>query len=308
MIINTGNRTDIPAFYSDWFYNRLQAGSVCVRNPYFPEQVTRYVLNPDVVDFILFCSKNPEPMLSRIDCLREYNQLWQISITPYGRDIEPYVPPYRKVIETASKFSGIFGSSAVSWRYDPIFINNRYSLNFHLKTFAEMAALLEGMTSVCIISFVDLYKKTLRNFPGVREVSLDEQQLLSREIVRIAAEHGMRVKGCAESRDLEAFGVDPSGCVMQKDLEDLTGLKYKIPARKSKREGCNCLLENDIGVYNSCPHGCLYCYANYSREEVRRSYKDHDPESPLLIGHLQEGDEVKEARQHSYLDRQISLF
>ncbi len=308
MIINIGNRTDIPAFFSDWFYNRIEAGSVCVRNPWFPEQVTRFSLDSEVVDFLLFCSKNPGPMLSRIDRLKGFHQFWQITITPYGRDIEPFVPEYSRVIETFCELSSIAGSKAVVWRYDPIIITEKYSLDFHLKSFQKMASMLEGKTEVCVISFVDLYKKTLRNFPGVREVSREEQSLLAREIVSIASDCGMRVKGCAESSDLERFGVDGSGCVVQKDLEALSGLSYLIPRRKPQREQCSCLLENEIGAYNSCPHGCLYCYANYSREEVRRNFRNHDPESPLLIGHLEEGDTVKEARCESYLDRQISLF
>lgn len=72
MILQTGFRTDIPGFYSTWFANRLRAGFVLVRNPYDPQSVTRYAINPDVVDLIGFCTKNPAPMLPRMELLRPY--------------------------------------------------------------------------------------------------------------------------------------------------------------------------------------------------------------------------------------------
>jgi hypothetical protein len=308
MIINVGNRTDIPAFYSQWFYRRLEEGSVCVRNPYVPHLVTRYKLQPDLVDAFVFCSKNPAPMLSEIDKLSGFQQFWFISITPYGRDIEPRVPPFSDVIGTAGKLSTLLGKKAVVWRYDPVFIGRSYNLDFHLKTFEYMAYLLEGVCEVCVISFVDLYKKTLRNFPDVKEVSPEDQHFLSHQFVKIAATYGMRVKSCAESRDLDVHGIDSRGCFTKKDLEDLTGLRYMIPKKKSKRESCDCLLENEIGAYNSCPHGCLYCYANFSKAEVRKNWRDHDPDSPLLIGHLRSDDEIRDAVQQSYLEDQLSLF
>jgi len=308
MIINAGNRTDIPAFYSDWFYRRLEEGSVCVRNPYVPHLVTRYQLKPDLVDAFVFCSKNPAPMLAGLDQLSDFQQLWFISITPYGRDIEPRVPPYPEVIKTAEKLSSLLGKKAVVWRYDPVFVGRSYDLDFHLKSFEHMASLLEGTCEVCVISFVDLYKKTIRNFPDVKEVSPEDQHFLAQQFVQIAGCYGMRVKSCAESRDLDIHGIDSGGCFMKKDLEDLTGERYGIPKRKSKRESCDCLLENEIGAYNSCPHGCLYCYANYSAVEVGRNRQNHDPRSPLLIGQLKGDDEIREAVQKSYRENQLSLF
>jgi Domain of unknown function (DUF1848) len=308
MIINIGNRTDIPAYYSEWFYRRLEEGSVCVRNPYVPELVTRYKLRPDLVDVFVFGTKNPAPMLPDLAKLNNFHQLWFISITPYGRDIEPGVPPYPEVIESAGKLSALLGKKAVVWRYDPVFIGRSYDLDFHIKSFEHMASLLEGICEVCVISFVDLYKKTLRNFPDVKEVSPEEQHFLAEQFVRIAARYGMRVKSCAESKELDVYGIDSGGCIMKKDLQDLTGKEYIIPRKKSKRESCDCLLENEIGAYNSCPHGCLYCYANYSKSEVAKSWKEHDPDSPLLIGHLRPDDQINDAVQKSYLDGQMSLF
>lgn len=308
MLINAGNRTDIPAFYSRWFYNRLAEGSVCVRNPYVPSQVSRYQLKPSLVDALLFGTKNPEPMLSGLDRLKEYNQLWSVSITPYGKDIEPGVPPYTEVIRSAGELASRLGKKSVVWRYDPVFIARGYSLDFHVEAFSHMASLLEGITEVCIISFVDLYNKTLRNFPDVKEVTPEEQHFLAERFVRIAGTHRMRVKSCAESKTLDVYGIDSSGCIMRRDLENLSGQRYSIPRKKSKREGCECLLENEIGAYNSCLHGCLYCYANSSRYGVQKNRRSHDPESPLIIGKLQPYDIIRDIPQISYLDRQLGLF
>ena len=163
MIINTGQRTDIPAFYAEWFANRVKEGFVCVRNPYNPNQVSRYRLDPKVVDVIGFCTKNPAPMFPHMDLLSPYGQYWYVTITPYGRDIEPNVPDKHRVLEDFRKLSGIAGLHSVGWRYDPILLNGRYTKEYHLKAFRRMAETLEGYTETVVISFIDLYGKVLRN-------------------------------------------------------------------------------------------------------------------------------------------------
>lgn len=308
MIINIGNRTDIPAFYSEWFYRRLAAGCVCVRNPYNPAAVTRYRLDPDVVDCLVFCTKNPAPMFPRFSELAPYRQIWFVTVTPYGRDVEPYVPPVDRVLESFEELSRRVGRDSVIWRYDPVFLTDKYNRNFHLDAYEAMASRLRGLTHVSIISFIDLYRKTLRNFQGVREVDRDEQFLLTESFVNIAARYGMRLKTCAENPELGRCGADTRGCFTGHDLESIAGLRFRIPVKKSKREACSCLLENEIGAYNSCLHGCLYCYANSSREEVLRNHGYHNPDSPLLVGDLQPEDRIHRAGQRSYLDRQITLF
>lgn len=149
-------RTDIPAFYSKWFINRIKAGYVLVRNPYNPSAVTRYEINPVVVDLIAFCTKNPAPMLEYMDTLKPYGQYWFVTITPYGKEIEPNVPDKRLVLEDFKTLSKIVGVDSIGWRYDPIFINDKYSVDFHLETFEQMAKELSGYTKTCIISFIDL--------------------------------------------------------------------------------------------------------------------------------------------------------
>ncbi|MBE5960378.1 MAG: DUF1848 domain-containing protein [Lachnospiraceae bacterium] len=309
MIINTGSRTDIPAYYSEWFYNRIKEGFVLARNPYNREQIIRYQLNPEVVDCIVFCTKNPAPMLKRLDELSSFGQMWFVTITPYGKEIEPNVPKKEEVMEAFKQLSQRAGIHAVSWRYDPIFITEQYSLEYHLDAFEKMAKNLSGYTDHCIISFIDLYEKTKRNFRQARAVTASEQDLIGKEFVKIGDRYGIRIKTCLEGTELKKYGIDVSGCVTQPVIERAIGCNLSIPKKvKPAREGCDCLLGNDIGAYNSCGHGCVYCYANYDDETVMWNMRQHDRNSPLLIGQLQEGDKAKEAEQKSYLDHQLKLF
>lgn len=307
MIINTGNRTDIPAYYGEWFYNRIDEGFVFARNPYNPQQVTRYLLDPDVVDCITFCTKNPRPMLKDLKYLDKFNQFWSVTITPYGEDIEPYVPPKEEVMESFKELSEKVGKKCVSWRYDPIFISEKYSLDFHLKTFKEMAANLEGYTDQCVISFIDLYDKTKKNFPDARTVTKEERLAIGEAFVKIGREHGMTIKPCGEGTELEALGADCSGCQSKEVLERAIGLPLDVPKSVQTREECQCILGNDIGAYNTCGHGCLYCYANYDRDTVEENMEQHDVYSPFLIGDFMDGDVVKSAEQESFIRWQLSM-
>ena len=162
MIINTGQRTDIPAFYPKWFANRIKEGYVCVRNPYNPTQVSRYQLRPDLVDVIGFCSKNPEPFFPYLDLVKEFGQFWYVTITPYGKDIEPGVPDKEHVLESFKYLSKRVGANSIGWRYDPIFVSEKYTVDFHLSSFDKMARELDGYTNVVVISFIDLYEKVKR--------------------------------------------------------------------------------------------------------------------------------------------------
>lgn len=308
MIINTGNRTDIPAYFSDWFFNRIKEGYVYARNPYYPSQVTKYILSPKVVDCLCFCTKNPEPMISRLHELDDYGQFWFVTITPYGKDIEPNVPNKDKVMDSFIKLSSIIGKEKIVWRYDPIFISEKYTLEYHLKAFEKMAGKLSGYTNECVISFIDLYEKTKRNFIGIKEVTEKERHIIGKEFVDIGRKYNIKIKTCAEGEELGVYGVDCSGCMTQDVIEKSINNKLKVPKKKTSREVCNCLLGNDIGVYNSCLHGCLYCYANYSKDIVLNNFKFHNKKSPFLIGNSMEGDIVKEAKQESYIDNQITFF
>ena len=307
MIINTGQRTDIPAFYSDWFVNRLKAGFVLVRNPYNPRSVTRYRLSPEVVDLIGFCTKNPAPMLPHLDLLRPYGQYWYVTITPYGKEIEPGVPDKREVLDSFRRLSDTVGPDRMGWRYDPVFISGEYLAERHIRAFEYMAQTLSGYTRTAVISFVDLYEKTKRNFPEVRPVTAEQRLQLGKAFVEIAGQYGMTVRPCGEGDELARFGADCSGCMTVAMYEQALGRRLKVPKTAPARKECACYLGGDIGAYNTCGHLCRYCYANYDAATVRKNLAAHDPESPLLIGHLEPGDQVHEAKQESWIDPQITM-
>lgn len=308
MIINTGMRTDIPAFYSKWFRNRLKEGFVLVRNPYNPNQVTRYRLSPDVVDLIGFCTKNPAPMLLHMNVLKDYGQYWFVTITPYGKEIEPYVPDKEIVIKDFQRLSDIVGVDSIGWRYDPIFLNDTYTAERHLHDFEYIASELAGYTKTCVISFIDLYTKTVKNFPAVRSVPREERMYLGKEIIRIGKKYGMTIKPCAEGDELAVYGADCSGCMTMKTYETALHCRLKTPKRPGARKECACYLACDIGAYNTCGHLCRYCYANYDAEIVRQNMKMHDPDSPFLIGGALPDDHIHDAMQESWRDNQMTIL
>lgn len=309
MILNTGCRTDIPAYYSEWFYNRIKEGYVLARNPYYPNQVMKYSLSPDVVDCLCFCTKNPEPMLSRMGEIEQFKQFWQVTITPYGRDVEPCVPAKEMVMEALKRLAEAVGVNAVSWRYDPIFITEKYSLDYHIESFDKMAENLAGYTNTCVISFIDLYVKTRRNFSGIREVSKADQITLAKRFVEIGRKYGIRIRSCCEGTFLAEYGVDVSGCMTKPVIEKAIGASLDlVKMKKPAREECDCLLGNDIGMYNTCGHGCLYCYANYDRKTVEQNMRLHNPMSPLLIGGVSEDDVIKEVKQESFCSGQMTIL
>lgn len=307
MILQTGMRTDIPAFYSEWFMNRIKERYVLVRNPYHPEVVTRYEINSDVVDLIAFCTKNPYPMLRYMEKLKEYGQYWFVTITPYGKDFEPNVPDKEFVIKCFQQFSGIVGINSMGWRYDPIIVNDKYSVEYHISAFEKTAPQLAGCTETCIISFVDLYEKVKHNAPEIRSVTMNEQITIAKAFAEIGRKYGITVKGCHESSVLADYGIDMSGCLNREVYEKALGISLKMPKRKSQRE-CNCFFGTDISAYNSCGHFCRYCYANADVSSVKRNMARHDPTSPFLIGGQMPGDIIRYAEQYSYIDGQLSLF
>ena len=301
MIINTGQRTDIPAFYADWFANRLREGFVCVRNPYYPEQVSRYRLDPSVVDCIGFCTKNPAPMFPYMDLLKDYGQYWFVTITPYGRDVEPNVKDKHELLEDFKKLSGTVGVNSIGWRYDPIFITDKYSMEYHLRAFEKIAAALDGYTKTAVISFIDLYSKVKRNFPEAREVTKEQRLALGKEMIKIASAHGMTLKPCAEGDELAPFGADCGGCMRIGDYEKAIGKKLNAPKKKGARAECACYLSCDIGAYNTCKHLCKYCYANAEPARVLAQSRRHDPTSPFLIGHYEKDDVINDVPQKSWI-------
>lgn len=309
MIIQTGMRTDIPAFYSEWLLNRIREGYVLVRNPYNPRQVTRYSLSPDVVDLMAFCTKNPAPLLTHMEELKPYGQYWFVTITPYGRDVEPNVPDTCKVIEYFRQLSDMVGVDSVGWRYDPILIDRNHTLEWHIEQFGIIAEALKGYTNTAVISFIDIYKKVKRNFPDVSEVSKADRLALGSKMVEIASQCNMTVRPCAEGDDLARFGADCSGCMTVSTFENALHATLNVPKkRNNQRNGqCACLLGVDIGAYDTCGHLCKYCYANSNAGLVKKNMGLHNPNSPLLIGGLTAEDKIHDAEQSSWIDRQMKM-
>ena len=308
MILNTGQRTDIPAFYPKWLANRIKEGYVCVRNPYNPQQVSRYKLTPDVVDVIGFCSKNPAPFFPYLDLIKKFGMFWFVTITPYGKDIEPAVPYKKQVLESFKYLSENVGIDAIGWRYDPIFVNEKYTLDYHIRAFEQMTAELDGYTKVVVISFIDLYEKVKRNFPEVRNVSREDKLFLGQEIIKIANSHGMVVKPCGEGNFLEKYGADCRGCMTIAQYESAIGKRLIVPNYKPSRSECACYLSGDIGAYDTCGHLCRYCYANNDIAQVEINMKNHDPDSPFLVGNYRPDDVIHDVPQKSWIDDQMSIF
>jgi len=307
MSTQTGKRTDIPAFYADWFANRLREGFVLVRNPFNPVSVTKYRLDPEVVDLIVFCSKNPGPMLKYMELLKPYHQYWFVTITPYGKDIEPNVPDQQTILSVFRELSSVIGPAGMCWRYDPVLIDADWTIERHIEAFSTMCRTLSGYTSSAVISFIDLYEKVKRNYPEARTVPISAQLSLTQSFVKIAQKYGMTVKSCGESPVLASVGADCSGCMTQNVFETAIGQNLNLPPNPSNRKECACYITADIGAYNTCGHFCKYCYANADRAAVKSSMQQHDSRSPLLIGHLTENDVIHEAKQKSWIDPQLRL-
>ena len=309
MIINSGMRTDIPAFYSEWFMNRIREGKVLVRNPYYGEQVTEYDLTPDKVDLLIFCTKDPTPMLKYIDELRDFNMFWFVTITPYGKDVEPCVPDKQHILDSFMELSRKVGIKNISWRYDPILITDKYSLEYHKEAFDMMAYELNGYTDNVVISFLDLYNKTIKNFDQARDVSYAEREYIGKNFSEIAKEYGITVRTCLEGTQLGKYGIETDGCMTKRILERAVGCSLNPPSEKNPRRDCDCLTGRDIGAYNSCLSECKYCYANRKPEIPKNVIKLHDEKSPLLLGHIKENDKLIDTEVIRYIEpKQTTLF
>ena len=292
MILNVSGRTDIVAFYSKWFMNRYKEGYVDVRNPFYPKMISRiYFKN---VDAIVFCTKNPLPILNSLKEIK-IPIIFDVTLTPYKNDIEPNVISKDKIIDAIKKLSNIVGIDNLYVRYDPIFLSDKYNLEYHKKAFSKMCQLLNGYVKQIIISFIDNYKNVIKN-QGIlkyRNFTLDDFKEIGTSFSKIASLYNMTVQTCCENNDLVNYGFKKSSCVTKEQIYNLTGKNFKNwKARQNPK--CDCVEMVDIGVYNSCPHLCKYCYANFDEEKVETNFKNHDPNSSLLIGHIEKDDIIKE--------------
>lgn len=303
MILSVSRRTDIPAFYSEWFYNRLKEGFVYVRNPMNIHQVSKIKLTKDVIDCIVFWSKNPRPMLSRLDEMKDYMYYFQYTINPYDKGMEVGVPKKEGIIDTFKTLSEKIGPKRVIWRYDPILLTERMNKGYHLRYFEEIAKRLKGFTDTCVISFVDFYKKTQNNLKDTeaREPSINEMIEMAAKMCLISMRYGIKIQTCAEEIALESVGVKHGKCIDNELIEDLLGVKLVVSKDPNQRRECGCVQSIDIGEYNTCAHGCKYCYANFKESVVVQKRASHNPNSPLLIGELGVDDKVTERKLFTFV-------
>ena len=291
MILNVSGRTDIVAFYSKWFLNRLKEGYVDVRNPFNPNLVSR--IDFDDVDLILFCTKNPIPIVDKLGDIK-IPYIFHVTITPYKDDIEPNLPSKSKIIEAVKKISTRVGIDNIYVRYDPIFISKKYNVEYHIKAFTKLCSLLKGYVKTIIVSFIDNYKNVRKNLPYLKYRSFTEEdyKLIGENFSKIAKDNNMVIQTCFEERNLTEYGFIKGECMSKELAFKLTGKTYKKwQARKGN--ACNCVELVDIGVYNSCNHLCKYCYANYDESKVKENINNHDINSSLLIGHINSDDIIK---------------
>ena len=291
MILFASGRTDIPAFYSNWFINRVKAGFVDVRNPFNQNLVSR--INFSDVDLIMFCSKNPLPMIDKLKMLK-VPVLFHVTITPYSKDVEPNIPDKRLIIEGVKKLSLVLGIYNVVLRYDPIFLSDKYNVDYHIRAFDKLCKNLNGYVNKIIVSFMDEYKNVRINkdILKYRTFTREDYKKIGEAFSKSAMDNGMSVQTCFEDEDLTEYGFVKGECLSHELAYILTGKKFKSSnVRKEKK--CQCVQMVDIGDYNSCMHMCKYCYANYDEKAVSSNFERHDDNSSLLIGSVQSDDVIK---------------
>ena len=310
MIINVGGRTDIVNYYTPWLLNRLEEGYAYSRNPFARENVYKLSLKSEDVDCLLFCSKNYQPILKHIgDIDEKYNILCNYTITAYGKDIEPKVPSINQSIKTLKRLSDIVGVNKILWRYDPILLTEKYTVEKHLETFEYMAEKISPLVYRCIFSFVDMYKKVEENMPEIIPFTDEDKVKLLKGIGEISKKYNLYTQTCATNESYERYGIHAAGCTTREILEQAHNVVYKNVKGTGIRENCHCIPSRDIGAYNSCLSECKYCYANRKPDIPKKVIKMHDEKSPLLLGQLKENDRLIGTKIISYIEpKQTTLF
>ncbi len=302
MIINTGARTDTVQYFTKWLLRRFEEGFVLARNPLFPNKITRYELHPEKVDAVVFCSKNYTPILSHIkEITDKFNTYFYYTITAYDKDVEPGVPSIDDSIKTLIKLSEIVGKQRIAWRYDPVLLTGKYTKEYHINTFKYMTRLLAPYIDRCIFSFVEMYKKLEKNMPEIILLTENDKEFLAKSFGEIAGQNGIYIQTCGTKVDYLKYGIHKSGCMTLDILGRANGVQFKNLRHRGMRQGCGCIESRDIGAYDTCLNGCRYCYANKNPKKAFENYKFHNPDSPLLLGEVKEGDTIQQGVQNSFL-------
>jgi len=293
MILSVSRRTDVPRFYMEWFLQRLREGYADVRNPMNPRRVSRVPLTKETVDAVVFWTKDPKGLLAHGEEI-PFPYYVQFTLNDYGPEVEPNLPTVGERVESFQKLAEKLGPHRVIWRYDPILFNEKCTPEEHLRRFEKLASALRGSTDQVVISFLDLYPKIQKRIAPLKAMELPEEELrlFAGELARLAKANGMRITTCAETIDLRAQGVEPGCCIDKNRLEQLLERPLKLSKDKNQRPACGCVESVDIGAYNTCLHGCRYCYANGSDALVARTAGQYDVFSTMLCGKVGEEDTV----------------
>ena len=311
MILSVSRRTDIPNYYSEWFFNRIKEGFVYVRNPVNVHQISKVDITPEVVDCIVFWTKNPEPMLNRLDELSAYNYYFQFTLTGYGKDIERGIPHKKeKMIPVFWKLAEKIGREKVIWRYDPVIFTKKYTYEYHLKAFEQIAEALKGYTEKCVISFVDVYAKNKRNIEmfDLYKTDTNELKKFAAKISEVAKKNNMTIGSCAENINLDEYGISHNCCIDKELIERIVGCRLNVQKDRNQRKECGCVDSVDIGAYDTCKNDCKYCYANFSPERVAKNSSKYDAKSPILCSIIGEQDKITERRVKSLKEQQLSFW
>lgn len=311
MILSVSRRTDIPNYYPEWFINRVREGYFYVRNPMNAHQISKIPITPDIVDCIVFWTKNPKNMLPYLDEIKEYKYYFQYTITGYGKGVERGVPDKkREVIPTFIELSEKIGREKVIWRYDPILVTDKYTLKYHVKAFSSIAEQLRGYTEKVVISFVDLYDKTKRNTKelNMKQMTYEDMRFIATEMADIACKNGFKIESCAENIDLQNVGIKHGSCIDSKLISKIIGCKIDVAKDKNQRQECGCVESVEVGTYNTCKNGCRYCYANYNDAKVEANSSLYDPNSPLLCGNINPDDKITERKVKSLKRTQLDFW
>ncbi|MDR2097244.1 MAG: DUF1848 domain-containing protein [Spirochaetaceae bacterium] len=262
-IISVSRRTDVPAYFSDWFFNSLSEGFVEVVNPFNPRQIRHISLQPDDVEGFVFWSKNPGPMLDRLSLLNDYSYYFLFTLNSYGNDIEINLPPKQTRIDTFRALSRMAGRDRLIWRYDPVLLSDTIDINFHIRSFEETAKQLSAYTGKVIFSYIDYYKKIKKPLEEfrIKIPGTEEQIIIAENFSRIAKDCGLTIESCAEGIDLSPYNIAHASCIDAALLGRLSGKRIACEKDKWQREFCGCTYSVDIGAYRTCRTNCVYCYA-----------------------------------------------
>lgn len=307
MILSASRRTDIPAFYSEWLLKRLEAGWVMTPNPRNPNRISRVELSPGNVDCIVFWTKNPAPMLDKLDRIGQmgYPFYFQFTLTPYGKTIERNLPPKAELLRTFAGLSERIGAARVVWRYDPVLIDAAHTVGWHLEQFQRLCEELHPFTRRCVLSFIDPCPGAGGRFRAMRR---EEMRAVASGFAQTAQKYGLALFTCAEEIDLKEYGIGHSACIDRELIERITGCGIAAKKDPGQRPACRCVESVDIGAYNTCAHGCAYCYATSGAASALRRVRSHDPDAPMLTGYPAGGESITDRAAPSQKEDQLRLF